>query len=131
VKRALFGAAIGLGLTAVVSLLFWWGGRTPLGLGVAVGGSLGTLISAASAGAQVALVQLLPRSNASLAAMVAGFAAKGLALAAGILVLRPPGGAVDVYGFAIGFLVAALVTNGVVLSALLPRGTSRTPPRSP
>ncbi|HKD99477.1 MAG TPA: hypothetical protein VKE69_00590 [Planctomycetota bacterium] len=131
-KRALLGAAIGLAATALASLLFWMRDLDSVALGVAIGGAAGSLIAAASAGSQVALVHLLPRSNASLAAMVAGFAAKLLALAVGILVLWRPGAPADAVAFAIALVAASLVTTGVILPALLPRRTSpRTPTRTP
>lgn len=123
-RRALLGALAAALATAAAFYVLgasFDGPRGPLAAGVVAGGILGALLAAASAGAQVVLVERRPESNASYAAMVAGFFAKGAALVVGILLCRG-GSAVEPASFAISFLVSAALVTSVALSALVRRG---------
>jgi hypothetical protein len=121
-RRASLGALAGFLATLAAFLVFWLQGEPGprrIAWGVALGGVLGSLLAGASCGAQVAFVRHRPASNASFAAMVSGFAAKALALAVGILLLRGSDAPADPVGYGVALVGASVVTAAVVLPALL------------
>lgn len=119
--RTILGLLTGLLLTAVaaaVALGAEWAGPRH-GWAIALGGGLGGLVAAASAGAQVILLLRSPRSSASYGAFVAGFFAKLLVLVVGILLLGREGSPMDPATFGVAFLCSSALVTLVALSSIV------------
>lgn len=123
-RRALAAVVLGFAATLAACGVLWWVPGLdepghPLGYAVGLGGVLGTLLSGFSAGAQVALLEKRPQSNASLGAMVVGFFAKLSVLAAGILLLRAIESPWSPTAFGVSFFLASALVAAIALSALV------------
>lgn len=135
--RVVAGVVLGFLLTGVACALAWTslgldesGGHGPV-YALALGGLLGSLVAGISSGAQLALLERDPKSNASLGAMVAGFFAKLAILTAGILLLHFALPAWSPVAFGVAFFVASAVVSVVVLSAMARPLGRRDDSRSP